>query len=79
MKDIVSKFSLYDILAMIVPGGAILVAIALMINNLLVINTNLIEKPLFWIIGLTGAYLVGLLNHTKILTVLTFSIIERLR
>ena len=62
--DIVSKFSLYDILAMIVPGGAILVAIALMINNLLVINTNLIEKPLFWIIGLTGAYLVGLLNHT---------------
>lgn len=64
MKDIVSKFSLYDILAMIVPGGAILVAIALMINNLLIINTNIIEKPLFWIVGLTGAYLVGLLNHT---------------
>ena len=39
-------------------------AIALMFNNLLVINTNLIEKPLFWIVGLTGAYLVGLLNHT---------------
>ena len=39
-------------------------AIALMINNLLIINTNIIEKPLFWIVGLTGAYLVGLLNHT---------------
>lgn len=64
MKDIVSKFSLYDILAMVIPGGTILVAIALMINNLLIINTNLIEKPLFWIVGLTVAYLLGLINHT---------------
>lgn len=64
MKEIVSKFSLYDILAMVIPGGAILLAIALMINNLLIINTNIIEKPLFWIVGMTGAYLVGLLNHT---------------
>ena len=64
MKDIVSKFSLYDILAMVIPGGAIIVSITLMIKNLLVINENLIEKPLFWIIWLVVSYIIGLLNHT---------------
>lgn len=63
MKDIVSKFSLYDILAMVIPGGAIIVSITLMIKNLLVINENLIEKPLFWIIWLVVSYIIGLLNH----------------
>ena len=63
MKDIVSKLSLYDILAMVIPGGTILIAITCMLNNLLIINDDLIEKPLFWIIGLSWAYIIGLLNY----------------
>ena len=63
MKEIVSKFSLYDILAMVIPGGTILIAFALILDNLLTINTTLVEKTLFWIIGLVVSYIIGLLNH----------------
>ena len=64
MNEFISKISLYDILTMVIPGGTIIVSIALMINNTLTINENLIEKPLFWIIWLVISYIIGLLNHT---------------
>lgn len=64
MKELVSKLSLYDILAMVIPGGTIIVFIALMINNSLIVNEDLIEKPLSWIIWLVISYIIGLLNHT---------------
>lgn len=59
MKDIVSKFSLYDILAMVIPGGAILWGISLSGYRFFQIT----DKALFWIVSLVFSYLIGLINH----------------
>lgn len=63
MKELFSKLSLYDILVMLIPGGTILVFIALSWNFELYFDTSKIAPALFWTIMLTLAYLVGLVNH----------------
>lgn len=59
MKELVSKLSLYDILAMVIPGGLILWCISLSGCRLLQIT----DKALFWIVSLVFSYLIGLINH----------------
>ena len=63
MKDIVSKFSLYDILAIIVPGGTMLLYISLsLLGATLVFDSTVSSNGIAWIIILITSYLLGLLN-----------------
>lgn len=72
--DLSSKFSLYDILAMIIPGGIIMAAIALTIDTEWLRNTIetccggkiVIERTpnfLYYVIILSFAYIIGLINN----------------
>lgn len=63
MKELFSKLSFYDILAMLIPGGTILVFIALSWNLELYFDTSNMAPALAWAIMLTLAYLVGIVNH----------------
>ena len=64
MKDIVSKFSLYDILAMIVPGGTILLYISLsLLENTLIFDVSKAHASITWAIILIVSYLLGLINQ----------------
>ncbi|CCY35978.1 unknown [Alistipes sp. CAG:831] len=63
MKELFAKLTLYDILVMLIPGGAILVFIALSWNFELTIGDAKIAPVLAWMIMLTLAYLIGIVNH----------------
>lgn len=63
MKELFAKLTLYDILVMLIPGGAILVFIALSWNFELTIDDTKIAPALAWTIMLTLAYLIGIVNH----------------
>lgn len=63
MKELFSKLSLYDILVMLIPGGAILVFIALSFNFKLEFNHAKMAPALSWTIMLTLAYIIGIVNH----------------
>lgn len=63
MKEIFSRLSLYDILAMLIPGGTILTFIALSWNFELYFDTSKVAPTLAWTIMLTLAYLIGIVNH----------------
>ncbi len=63
MKELFSKLSLYDILAMLIPGGTILVFIALSWNLELYFDTSNMAPALAWTIMLTLAYIIGIVNH----------------
>lgn len=63
MKEIFSKLSLYDILVMLIPGGTILVFIALSLDFELYFDTSKMAPALAWTITLTFAYLIGIVNH----------------
>lgn len=62
-KEIVSKISLYDILAMFIPGGTLFVFILLVQEHELQFNNYKIDSVLSWIIVLIASYLLGLINH----------------
>lgn len=63
MKEIFSKLSLYDMLAMLIPGGTILVFIALSWKFELYFDTSKTAPALAWTVMLTLAYLIGIVNH----------------
>lgn len=63
MKDFVAKISLYDILAMLIPGGTIFLFLSLVLGNQLKINESAIDPILGWTIALVSSYLLGLINH----------------
>lgn len=63
MKEIFSKLSLYDMLAMLIPGGTILVFIALSLDFELYFDTSKIAPALAWTVMLILAYLIGIVNH----------------
>lgn len=65
MKDIVSKFSLYDILAMVIPGGLIIAILGNYCGFIpFVIETEKHNAFFVYSILFTGCYIVGLIyNH----------------
>lgn len=64
MSDFLKKISLYDILAMLIPGGAIYIFLLLTLGIGLNIDENKIDPTLGWIASLAISYLLGLINHT---------------
>lgn len=63
MDKFVSKLSLYDILSMVIPGGAIFLFLSLTLGNELKISECAVEPVLGWTIALVLSYLLGLINH----------------
>lgn len=63
MKDLVSKISLYDIVSMIIPGGAIFLYFSLLLGNEWQFDSFKIDTALAWMIALVISYLLGLINH----------------
>lgn len=58
-----SKFSLYDILSMIIPGGTILLFLSRYFGYYWKADTTWLDVPIFYVIALMLAYIVGLVNH----------------
>ena len=67
--DFTSKLSLYDIIAMIIPGGTILLYLLINLGYKLTIDEFKINEALCWIIGVVASYILGIINHhfTKVL------------
>lgn len=63
MDKFVSKLSLYDILSMVIPGGAIFLFLSLTLGYEWMINGCAIDSVLGWTIALVVSYLLGLINH----------------
>ena len=64
MSDFWGKLSLYDILAMLVPGGTLYVFFLLATGFDLVIYEYEINPALAWTIALVVSYILGLINQT---------------
>ena len=61
--NFLSKLSLYDILAMIVPGFIILLWGLSMCKLSWMQNTFEVDNSIIWAIWLIAAYLIGIINH----------------
>ena len=61
--NFLSKLSLYDILAMIVPGFIILLWGLSMCKLSWMPNTFEVDNSIIWAIWLIAAYLIGIINH----------------
>lgn len=67
--NLTSKLSLYDIIAMVIPGGTILLYLLTNMGYSLTIDEFKIDKGLCWTIGIVISYILGIINHiiTKVL------------
>lgn len=64
MSDFLGKISLYDILAMLIPGGTIYIFLLLTLGFALKFDEKMIDPTLGWVGALVISYLLGLINHT---------------
>jgi len=64
MADFLNKISLYDILAMLVPGGTLYIVMLLALGFDLSIDDSKISLTLAWVIALAFSYILGLINQT---------------
>lgn len=72
MKTLVSKLSLYDILAMFLPGMLILFFFTLVFGNSLMIEESKADKGFVWLLFFLGSYLIGIVNHVATSTLVSF-------
>lgn len=63
MKEFVSKLSLYDLLAMFLPGMLIFVFMTLVTGNKLSVDEYRAEKFISWTVFFLVSYLLGIVNH----------------
>lgn len=58
-----SKLSLYDIVAMVIPGGIILLFLSINMGCCLTIDEYKIDEGLAWLLGIVASYILGIINH----------------
>lgn len=63
MDKFTSKLSLYDILAMVIPGGAILLSLSLLFDGTWKMDTTFVSDEVAYCIVIVLSYIVGLANH----------------
>lgn len=63
MKEFVSKLSLYDLLAMFLPGMLIFVFMTLVMGYELSVDECRAEKFISWTVFFLVSYLLGIINH----------------
>ena len=61
--NIISKFSLYDIIAMVIPGFTILLFITSILGYQWTINDGMVNSTIFWIVAATLSYCLGIINE----------------
>ena len=61
--NIISKFSLYDIIAMVIPGFTILLFITSLLGYQWTINDCMVNSTIFWIVAFTLSYFIGIINE----------------
>ena len=59
----VSRISLYDMLAIFLPGAMVLSAIILLLGNNLNFYSNCVNSVIVWVVFFIVSYLLGLLNN----------------
>ena len=59
----ISKFSLYDIIAMVIPGFTILLFITSLLGYQWTINDCMVNSTIFWIVAFTLSYFIGIINE----------------
>ena len=64
MKELVSKLSLYDILAMVIPGGTILIYVNTAFGYTLIFDRAKADSAIVWIISFVASYRLGIINQT---------------
>lgn len=64
MSHFLGKISLYDVLAMLIPGGIIYIFFLLSLGYNLTFDEFQIDTALGWFIALVLSYLLGLINQT---------------
>ena len=64
MKELVSKLSLYDILAMVIPGGTILIYVNTAFGYTLIFDIAKADSAIAWIVSFAVSYILGLINQT---------------
>lgn len=62
IMNIISKFSLYDIIAMVIPGFTILLFITSILGYQWTINDGMVNSTIFWIVAATLSYCLGIIN-----------------
>lgn len=63
IMNIISKFSLYDIIAMVIPGFTILLFITSILGYQWTINDGMVNSTIFWIVAATLSYCLGIINE----------------
>lgn len=61
--NIISKFSLYDIIAMVIPGFTILLFITSLMGYKWTVNEMNVDSTVFWIVAATLSYCLGIVNE----------------
>ena len=61
--NIISKFSLYDIIAMVIPGFTILLFITSLMGYKWTVNEMNVDSTVFWIVAATLSYCLGIINE----------------
>lgn len=61
--EFTSKLSLYDIIAMVIPGGTILLYLLINMGYSLTIDEFKINEGLCWVVGIVLSYILGIINH----------------
>lgn len=64
MTNFLGKISLYDVLAMLIPGGIIYIFFLLSLGYNLTFDELQIDTTLGWLMALVLSYLLGLINQT---------------
>lgn len=63
IMNIISKFSLYDIIAMVIPGFTILLFITSLMGYKWTVNEMNVDSTVFWIVAATLSYCLGIVNE----------------
>ena len=61
--NIISKFSLYDIVAMVIPGFTILLVLTMLFGYTWTYESYLVNSTVFWIVAITLSYIIGIINE----------------
>ena len=65
--NIISKFSLYDIIAMVIPGFTILLFITSILGYQWTINDGMVNSTIFWIVAATLSYCPLIPQHYNLI------------
>lgn len=64
MNNLLSKFSLYDSIAMVIPGFTILLFLTSLLGYTWNYYSCMVNPAVFWIVAIALSYIIGLVNES---------------